>query len=59
LDKLYGFLAVRDDHKLAFNTMLFKSPADQTGIGGIIFRKKNENLFFVRLRPAALRRAGS
>ena len=49
LDKLYRFLAVRDDNELAFNAMLFKGPADQTGIRGIILRKKNGNRFLARL----------
>ena len=28
LDEIYGLLAVRNDNELAFNAMLFKSPAD-------------------------------
>lgn len=57
-DKLYRLLAVRNDNKLALNAVLFQGPMDQTGICGIVLRKKNEGGLSARLRPARLRRAG-
>jgi hypothetical protein len=56
LDKFYCFLAVRDHNQRAFNAMFLKGPADQTGIRGIILRKKNNNGFLPR-SFAGLRRA--
>ena len=59
VDKLYSFLPVGDDQEIAFNPVLFKSPADQTGIRGIIFGEKNQDRLFATVRLPGLRRAGS
>ena len=59
LDKFYSLLPVRDDKELAFNPVLFESPADQTGIRGIIFGEKNQDRLFATVRLPGLRRAGS